>query len=98
MVNKNAKRIQKQATPQLNQIIDTNRPIINPVISILSSDVTAPKNDGPHSTVDGQIRPPAQLFNFTNESTRFALTRYLFSPFVVHFKSTKVTVDQVKDD
>ncbi|CAF4388483.1 unnamed protein product, partial [Adineta steineri] len=39
-----------------------------------------------------------QRFSITNESTRYALTRFPFSPFVLQFKSGKVTVNQVKDE
>lgn len=34
----------------------------------------------------------------TDESTRYALTRYPFTPFVLHFKTGKVTINQVKKD
>ena len=34
----------------------------------------------------------------TDESTRYALTRYPFAPFVLHFKTGKVTINQVKKD
>jgi hypothetical protein len=97
VVNKSPKRKQKQAALQFNQITDTNRSVINPGVSILSSDVTASINNDLHSAGNNKIRPPIQPFIATNELTRFALTRYHFPPSVVHFKSTKVTFNQVKD-
>jgi hypothetical protein len=97
VVNKNSKRKQTQTALQFHQITDTNRSVINTVIPILSSDITASINNDLHSAGNNQIRPPIQPFTVTNESTRFSLTRYPFPPFVVHFKSTEVTVNQVKD-
>ncbi|CAF1265947.1 unnamed protein product [Adineta ricciae] len=40
----------------------------------------------------------SKQLNITNESTRYALTRYPFAPFVLHFKTGTVTIHQVKEE
>lgn len=42
-------------------------------------------------------RLTSNSLKITNESTRFALTRYPFSPFILRFNSGKVTTNQIKE-
>ncbi|CAF4012315.1 unnamed protein product, partial [Rotaria sordida] len=51
-----------------------------------------------HSVNDNQHHLSSYNFVITNESTRFAQTRYPFPPFVLRFGSGKVTNNQVKEN
>ena len=50
-----------------------------------------------HAANDIQNRLSSNNIEITDESTRFALTRYPFPPFVLRFSSEKVTTNQVKE-
>jgi hypothetical protein len=47
---------------------------------------------------DNRMVLTSQQFTITDESTRYAQTRYPFSPFVLLFKSGKLSVNHIKDD
>ncbi|CAF3202205.1 unnamed protein product, partial [Rotaria sp. Silwood2] len=49
------------------------------------------------AVIDNQHRSSSNNFVITNESTRFAQTRYPFPPFVLRFGSGKVTSNLVKE-
>ncbi|CAF4059308.1 unnamed protein product, partial [Adineta steineri] len=79
-----------------NQVTDQNDPVI--INSSTSDSVNQQIIGNNHYDVSVANNNLNQRFSITNESTRYALTRFPFSPFVLQFKSGKVTVNQVKDE
>ncbi|CAF4035626.1 unnamed protein product, partial [Adineta steineri] len=96
----------KSSKRSSNQVTDKNDPVIinsstarvNSVISSTSDSVNQQDIGNNHYDVSADNNKLNQRFSITNESTRYALTRFPFSPFVLQFKSGKVTVNQVKDE
>ncbi|CAF3964154.1 unnamed protein product, partial [Adineta steineri] len=96
----------KSSKRSSNQVTDQNDPIIinsstarvNSVIPSTSDSVNQQGIGNNHDDVSVDNNKLNQRFSITNESTRYALTRFPFSPFVLQFKSEKVTVNQVKDE
>ena len=69
---------------------------VNPIVPNLD-DIELYQNQI-HSVNDNQHYLSSYNFVITNESTRFAQTRYPFPPFVLRFGSGKVTSNQVKEN
>jgi hypothetical protein len=96
---KSSKRKQKQLTPRQLQALNV------PQVSHGDSDF--PVTSEPAITQHDQHNPVlvnvnqhhslAQQFTITNESTRYAQTRYPFPPFVLRFKSRNVKINEVKE-
>ncbi|CAF1525321.1 unnamed protein product [Adineta steineri] len=92
---KSSNRGLKQVTDQNNHVI-----ITSPIARVNSVNQQRTGNDNYTVIADDVNSNPllTQRFSITNESTRYAITRFPFSPFVLQFKSGKVTVTQVKDE
>ncbi|CAF4296573.1 unnamed protein product, partial [Adineta steineri] len=92
---KSSNRGLKQVTDQNNHVV-----INSPIARVNSVNQQRSGNDNYNINADNVNSNPllTQRFSITNESTRYALTRFPFSPFILQFKSGKVTVNQVKDE
>ncbi|CAF4236552.1 unnamed protein product, partial [Adineta steineri] len=96
---KSSKRSSNQVTDQNDPvIINSSTARVNSVIPSTSDSVNQQGIGNNHYDVSVDNNKLNQRFSITNESTRYALTRFPFSPFVLQFKSGKVTVNQVKDE
>ncbi|CAF2146604.1 unnamed protein product [Rotaria magnacalcarata] len=95
-LNKNNKKKQKQNTRDESQALNAGEASrVNPTtINIVD---TNPDHNQIHAVNDNQHRLSLNNFVITNESTRFAQTRYPFPPLVLRFSSGKVTVNQIKE-
>ncbi|CAF4961604.1 unnamed protein product, partial [Rotaria sp. Silwood1] len=69
---------------------------VNPIVP--NPDDTELDQNQKHTVNDNQHQLSSYNFVITNESTRFAQTRYPFSPFVLRFGAGKVTSNQVKEN
>ncbi|CAF0908716.1 unnamed protein product [Rotaria sordida] len=69
---------------------------VNPIV--LNFDDMELDQNQVHSINDNQHHLSSYNFVITNESTRFAQTRYPFPPFVLRFGSGKVKSNQVKEN
>ncbi|CAF2066751.1 unnamed protein product [Rotaria magnacalcarata] len=90
------KKKQKQNTRDESQALNAGEASrVNPTtINIVD---TNPDHNQIHAVNDNQHRLSLNNFVITNESTRFAQTRYPFPPLVLRFSSGKVTVNQIKE-
>jgi hypothetical protein len=88
-----------------NQVISQDTAGINSSPADVNFDTaTSPNIVVPHimqsdlnvSTVNDTLLTKQILI--TNESTRYALTRYPFAPFVLHFKTGKFNINKTKED
>ena len=62
---------------------------------------SAPNNVVKSNTIiqqSDQSHDQIQHYPITNESTRFAQTRFPFLPFIIRFKTGNVTANQVKEE
>ena len=93
---KSSKRKQKQLTPRHPQVLNVPQASHgDPDFPSTSDPVVTQHN--PVLVNVNQHHPLVPQFTITNESTRYAQTRYPFPPFVLRFKSRNVKITEVKE-
>lgn len=94
---KKQKRKRKPAASAHSQANVVPPPVIPPLMSpVPGAVIPLLPNLGQHDHASQHPRYPQQI-SITNESTRYALSRFPFPPFSIRFKTGKVTSNQVKE-